>query len=94
MKRLKYKKIKLLFSFVIVSFMCILFCNVNAYQIKHIVMTKEGLYPSDGTSIPGNFPNMIYKKQVSAYAETITKYKNGKYTKDALGWVYETLEER
>lgn len=104
MEKLKNKKVKLLFSFIIVSYIYILFCNVSAYQIKNIVRTKEELYSDSSDTMPSNYPTMVYKKQVSAYEGTITMYINGwnnmhygqhnsnAYNVSSDGWVYGTVE--
>ena len=97
MKTNKKTFLKLLYMAV---FYIIITATLNisyGYEITTIVTPKEELNTEDD---PG-FPEMVYRKQVSAYADTITKYKRGydnkfngtNYTSKAYpvaynGWVY------
>lgn len=100
MKVEKNIKSKLLISFILLILMFIIGNNIYAYEIRNIVRTKDQVYENGGA--PSTFPTMVYKKQVAAYADTITKYKNGwankfngasnsnAYNVSSDGWVYDT----
>ena len=90
MKVKKYILSKVLISFILSLFISVIGQNIYAYQIEHIAVPKDELNPPEVRK--SNFPEMIYRKQVSAYADTITAYKSGKYVpyKKEYGWVYKT----
>ena len=83
--------IKSVFICIFVLLFAAILDRAYGYQIEYHVIPKEELN-WDWSSVSksySNFPEMIYRKQVGAFKDTISKYNSGYNGKrKADGWVY------
>ena len=76
MKILNSKIIKISLVAIFILIASAIFTNNYGYQIHTIVTRKENL----DTSGYENFPDMLYRKQVSAHSSLVNEYDSGKYS--------------
>ncbi len=84
MKSYKNKVVKTVLISILLLFIVSITNNSYGYQIRNIVIPKEEL----GKGEDPNFPELLYKKQVSAYPTTIINYNNRVYPVSEDRWVY------
>lgn len=90
MKNYKNQIVKILMINIFLLFLLIVLNISYGYQIQIIAITKDELRTLGDVDINRwNFPEILYKKQVSAYSQTIKDYANRVYpVHEDTGWVY------
>ncbi len=90
MKNYKNQIVKILMINIFLLFLLTVLNISYGYQINIIAITKDELRTLGDVDINRwNFPEILYKKQVSAYAQTIKDYANRVYpVHEDTGWVY------
>lgn len=82
---------KIILKILMINIFMLFLINISyGYQIKNIAITKEELNELGDIGIVRrwNFPQILYKKQVSAFEDTITKWNNGDFIIGDTGWAY------
>lgn len=90
MKNYKNQIVKILMINIFLLFLLTVLNISYGYQIQIMAITKEELRNLGEPDIERwNFPEILYKKQVSAYQQTIDNYANRVYpVHEDTGWVY------
>ena len=90
MKNYKNQIVKILMINIFLLFLLTVLNISYGYQIQIIAIPKDELRTLGDVDINRwNFPEILYKKQVSAYAQTIKDYANRVYpVHEDTGWVY------